>query len=725
MNILQLLSAFFKDVLNLIALLFIGLWRLFKKLVLAVGRWLMGVCWGLLGLWRSLGPRWLRVSLLVVAVGILVYWLAQKYLAANLTQENIYRVQYLNDGWTQDQRQTFYFTPQGTELLGLEYQWFINLELPLSVELLATEGNLRGWGFIVDPAQRATPQNPGNLAVGMGRHTDPLTGKQRLDMGCAMCHTGELHYQGTALRVDGGQSLQSISSAQRGEFITTLGASVFETLLNPFKWDRFATRILGHDDEGRSVLKKELWAYADKLKAFNAGAGASKYYPVVEGRGRTDAVGRIANIVFGFDLDEPANYRIADAPASYPFIWDIWRFDWVQYTGFTNQAMARNVGESLGVLAPIKLVDDNGNLLPADKFGETIVDVDGMHCVEGVLRDLKPPKWPENVLGKIDIQKARQGKDLFAEQCSFCHGPHISEPYEWPVATGPGQDPANQVAVNWQWDMQGDITEFEGKAVRKDWREKVWALPWIDIAVIGTDPKLADNYINNTYSATKLVPGAKPVNAGDGLQVLLNRLVPILYQQWDVDASEVANFDGLNVPFRITNQHAYKSRPLHGVWATPPFLHNGSVPSIYDLLSPLRARPTEFYVGNREYDPIKLGYITSKTNGSFLHDTRIAGNQNIGHLFTDVDMPGRIGDLFSENERMALIEYIKVMGDPEFDQVLGGDPLNWDNYTAAPEDLEVTQSCQRSHELHVKGLWNKAAAKGHAEGGEIESITHH
>lgn len=720
MNLLHLLRAFIKDILHLFALFFIGLWTLCKKLMFAIGRWLKNVLHGLYGLWRSLGPLWLRVSLLVVVVGGVIYWQGQKYLSPNLTQENIFRVQYLNDGWTQEQRQTFYFTPQGTELLGLEYNWLINLELPLSDELLATEKNLRGWGFIVDPAQRATARNPGNLALGMGRHTDPHSGKQRLDMGCAMCHTGELHYQGTALRVDGGQSVQSISSAQRGEFITTLGASVFETLLNPFKWDRFATRMVGQDKDARATLKQELWAYADKLKAFNVGAGASKYYPVVEGRGRTDAVGRIANVVFGFDLDEPGNYRIADAPASYPFIWDIWRFDWVQYTGFTNQAMARNVGESLGVLAPIKLVDEEGKLLSADKFGETIVDVDGMHCVEGVLRDLKPPKWPENVLGKIDIEKAKLGKGLFAEQCSYCHGPHISEPYEWPVATGPGQDPADQNAVNWQWDMAGDISEFDGKTVRKDWREKVWALPWIDTSVIGTDPKLADNYMNNTYAAAKLVPGAKPVNAGDGLQVLLNRLVPILYEQWDVDASQVANFDGLNVPFRITNQNAYKSRPLHGVWATPPFLHNGSVPTIYDLLSPLRARPTEFYVGNREYDPIKLGYITSKTEGSFRHDTSIEGNQNIGHLFTDVDMPGRIGDLFSENERMALIEYIKVMGNPDFDQALGGDPLNWDNYTAAPQDAEVGKSCQRSHQLHVEGLWGKAATKNVAAEGETE-----
>ena len=89
---------------------------------------------------------------------------------------------------------------------------------------------------------------------------------------------------------------------------------------------------------------------------------------------------------------------------------DIWRFDWVQYTGFTNQAMARNVGETLGVLAPIKLVDKQGNPLPASELGETVVDVDGLHCAEGLLRMLKPPKWPQDILGNIDFERARAGK---------------------------------------------------------------------------------------------------------------------------------------------------------------------------------------------------------------------------------------------------------------------------------------------------------------------------
>lgn len=668
-----------------------------RFVLISLWHWLTNLLRALLQLWRSLGPRPLRVLLVIVVLGAAGYMELKRYLAPNSTDESIYQLRYLNAGWTQQERDAYYFTPQGTELLGLEYNWFVNLELPLSDDLLAGEAVMRGWGFIVDPAQQPSAVNTGNLPVGFSRHKDPATGRENLDLGCALCHTGELHYQGVALRVDGGQSVQSVPTAKRGEFISTLGASALETLYNPAKWDRFATRVVGRDQQARDKLRADFKAFAGRLKAFVKGPGAAKWYPVEEGRGRTDAVGRIANVVFGFDIDAPENYRVADAPASYPFLWDIWRFDWVQYTGFTNQAMARNVGESLGVLAPIKLVGKNGKLLSGKEFGETVIDVDGMRCVESLLRKLKPPAWPEDILGEINTGWAREGKTLFQEKCVGCHGPHISQPYDWAVADNPDSNPDHQVDVNWQWDMAGDISEVDGKPVRKDWRPRMWSVPWVDVATVGTDSQLADNFVNNTYNAQKLLPGAPPVNAGNGLQVLLNRLVPDLYQRWGISGMQIPAFDGLNVPFRIANKKAYKARPLHGVWATPPFLHNGSVPTLYHLLSPQRERPTEFYVGQREYDPDLLGYRTEYSPGSFKHDTHVTGNGNGGHLFTNLDVAGRIGSLLSEHERRALMEYIKVMGNPAFDEALGGDPLNWDHYVDAPADPAAVQACIDSH----------------------------
>ena len=60
----------------------------------------------------------------------------------------------------------------------------------------------------------------------------------------------------------------------------------------------------------------------------------------------------------------------------------------------------------------------------------------------------------------------------------------------------------------------------------------------------------------------------------------------------------------------------YKARPHEGVWATPPFLHNGSVPNLYQLLSPVSERSKRFFVGRREFDPVKVGLVTEPIAGS-------------------------------------------------------------------------------------------------------------
>ncbi|WP_043317172.1 di-heme-cytochrome C peroxidase [Microbulbifer sp. HZ11] len=652
--------------------------------------------------------RLLKLPLWLLAGGGLVLTgctLAHKLFEPNITREEITEIRYLDQGWTDEDRQLFYNTPQGTELQGLHYAWLQALELPFSREKLASADNMRGWGFIIDPVHSPKSNAGAIYPVGMGSHQNPEDGSRRLDLGCALCHTGELHYRGTALRIDGGQAIHGMSTSGFGEFIHSLGATTAEMQVNLLKWNRFADEIAGDDQQARAQLRRDFSAFRKRFFEFAKGPGRSSNFPVAEGRGRTDAVGRIGNVVFGYNLGIEDNYQEANAPVSYPFLWDIWRFDWVQYTGFTNQAMARNVGEALGVMAPVKLIDENGALLPEGEFGTSTIDVEGMQCIETTLRKLRPPKWPEEVLGEINITRARQGKNLFADQCAHCHGPHISEPYQWPLAAGPTDNPARQRDVNWQWDMSGQVGyDADNRPVRQDWRESIWAIPWIDISVIGTDPTAATNFVEHTFDPGPLVardPTApensaqRRVNAGDGLQLLINKLVPVLYKNREIssDGNAIADYDGLNVPFRIVNKAAYKARPLHGVWATPPFLHNGSVPTIYDLLSPREARPVRFGIGHREYNPQKLGYVTDLRPGNFAFDTRETGNSNSGHLFTDADEPGRIGRRFKESERLALIEYLKVMGNPDYAERLSGDPQNWAQYPEPPASAIGEQAC--------------------------------
>jgi hypothetical protein len=107
---------------------------------------------------------------------------------------------------------------------------------------------------------------------------------------------------------------------------------------------------------------------------------------------------------------------------------------------------------------------------------------------------------------------------------------------------------------------------------------------------------------------------------------------------------------------------AYKVRPLNGIWATPPYLHNGSVPNLYSLLSPVAERPKNFYLGNREYDPVNVGYRIDEFRGGFAFDTTKRGNRNTGHEFnSSKGKEGVIGRLLSPDERLAIIEYLKTL----------------------------------------------------------------
>ena len=131
---------------------------------------------------------------------------------------------------------------------------------------------------------------------------------------------------------------------------------------------------------------------------------------------------------------------------------------------------------------------------------------------------------------------------------------------------------------------------------------------------------------------------------------------------------EMDGFGTLDLPQVIPS---YKPRPLAGMWATAPFLHNGSVPTIYDLLSPVAERPKTFRVGSREYDPVKVG-LKQPDSGFWVFDTSLDGNHNTGHEFNtgyqewkegDPPAHGLIGPLLTPDERLAIIEHLKVRDD--------------------------------------------------------------
>jgi hypothetical protein len=186
------------------------------------------------------------------------------------------------------------------------------------------------------------------------------------------------------------------------------------------------------------------------------------------------------------------------------------------------------------------------------------------------------------------------------------------------------------------------------------------------------DFPVTDQSIAQTLDAMDL----RSVSPGDGLNILGMMIRERYYK--DEHLSEqaracFAGFDTLDIP---SPNDAYKPRPLAGVWATPPFLHNGSVPNLYELLSPVNERSKRFFVGRREFDPVKVGFVTEPVKGStsgFWMDTTKPGNLNIGHEFSSGYDPnkaasgqgpaGIIGPLLTPAERMDIIEYLKIHQD--------------------------------------------------------------
>jgi len=97
---------------------------------------------------------------------------------------------------------------------------------------------------------------------------------------------------------------------------------------------------------------------------------------------------------------------------------------------------------------------------------------------------------------------------------------------------------------------------------------------------------------------------------------------------------------------------AYRARPLNGIWASAPYLHNGSIPTLYDMLSKAEDRPSIFHVGNTEFDPDKVGFKSEPAEHTTEYNTNRPGNRTTGHEFSTG---------LSEADKKALLEYLKSL----------------------------------------------------------------
>jgi mono/diheme cytochrome c family protein len=593
---------------------------------------------------------WIGAAVLIVAgVGLGIKTFREKLMVHLPDYPSIEKAVWLDQNWSEQQRAWYHHADQGTLTFGIPYEWFVALEQPKlsigEIKLLSDPTYLDKYGFIPSSTEGKSDELPVGFARG-GPMSDPdgkpwlnpQTKKQFTGIGltCAACHTGRFTYRQMTVLIDGGSALLDLGQLRQG-----LGISVLFTRLLPLRFGRFANRVLGVDasDVAKAELRNQLdkvWDQMDKIRKLDK---KFEEQNVVEGFGRLDALNRIGNQVFSISLSNDDNYVATSAPVHFPRIWDASWFDWVQYNGSIEQPMVRNAGEALGVAAMINLTD------PKRPLFQSTVRIDELIKIEQQLagkqpnyelgfNGLKSPKWPADILPKIDDRLAAEGAELYKSICQECHLPPVSTKEFWDSA---------------RWEVGGICGE------------RYLTVELIDVNHIGTDPAHAEDMKNRKVAT----PPSLDITT-NGFGAALGELVEKAVTYW---------YDGQTPPVskdqRVTNDGCrgngirdpikYKVRPLNGVWATPPYLHNGSVPTIYALLSPVPERPKTFYLGDREYDPDKLGYKYEGFTEGFKLDTSIRGNHNTGHEFSNDKKSGVIGRFLNPEERRALVEFLKTM----------------------------------------------------------------
>ena len=558
----------------------------------------------------------------------------------------------LGQGWDHGNIEWYNHTTQGSTF-SLKTEWFLALEQPVFAfdpesSLFRRPDYLGRFGFLFDTHEASKKDNYPNakldLPVGFTEDrdfVDPMT-QQRMSvigLSCAACHTGQLNYKGTGVRIVGGQSMANFI-----KFQNALGLAMLFTYYDPLRFERFATRVLGkdHKAESKAQLKKELHAAMEA--SVSKQMALDKKYPVIteEGFGRLDALNRIGNFVFGLELYE-GNTRNVDAPVTFPYLWGMSWLDWVQYNGSVMQPMTRNAGEALGVFAPINLTDLSQTLF------QSSLTVQYLYVFEQLLGGTKPfeglkaPEWPSEIFGAIDQDKAAKGKVLYREKCATCHLPPVD---------------SNEICHQDYWTKPNE------------WNKRFLKVTMVNVDLLGTDSQEVMDWARRTVETKQL--GLGVVKAEQGLPLTVENATKLKYDAMGFDQAKRDEYNGYR-PNKVRAPLCYKARSLEGIWATPPYLHNGSVPNLYQLLSPVAERDRTFYLTSQEFDPKNVGYSTEYVYQGFKLDTDHVGNHNNGHEFRDLGLEekkdwngtypfrGVLGPVLAISERWELVEYLKTL----------------------------------------------------------------
>ena len=299
-------------------------------------------------------------------------------------------------------------------------------------------------------------------------------------------------------------------------------------------------------------------------------------------------------------------------------------------------SLGRNVGEVLGVFAKFEIGDPPGILgYPSS------VQVRNLLALEESVKKLWSPQWPA-ALGEIKPDLRDAGRKAFEKaKCIACHRDiDRTDRFRRVEAQMQAVGTEDLAAANFARRV-GDTGILEGAFLKV-----------VPISSRFGKTAGADDFLSQIVIGTIL---KSPFHAPEDELTLIDykRKQPAI-----VAASAASPV--------VSGGGTYKARPLNGVWASAPYLHNGSVPTLADLLLPAAKRPRSFTVGSREFDPARVGFRTDApgfpTYRARTEDGQVVpGNSNEGHEFgTEASSPGS-PERLDDEERKALLEYLKSL----------------------------------------------------------------
>ena len=527
--------------------------------------------------------------------------------------------------WTDATRVEFYSRDQGSRLIPLA--WLRALKAADGMPFAA---DLTRYGYI------ANPFVADGDALPIGFTQAPTQRGPVVGMTCAACHEREIVAQGTTWRIDGAPA-----GADFGAFVSDLDASVARVLVDDAAFTPFAEAVLGEDAKDvikRETLKVELRYWSTRFHALVGGTlkGAPAWGPT-----RLDAFAMIFNAVAGLSLGQrplylmPGNIHVGDAPVRYPMLWESGKQDRTQWTGIAANggmamALARSVTELLGVFGHFRPTRTPGALGALDReyLLHNSANFAAFSDLEDTIGKMGAPAWPFGV----DQALADKGKAVFARPtaeggCVACHG-----------------EAKGAVDGTWKTPLVDVGTD------RAAWRKLMDRVDTGDMTGASIPGHIAPLKPNDTsLNLLRVAVGGTLV--GQKAELALKR--PVAALVYGVVAGLMPK---QSMQREMLVENGYEARVLHGIWAAPPYLHDGSVPTLADLLEPADRRPKSLAIG-AHYDTGRVGLAAEQPAGTFVLQTTgcddlASSRSNCGHDY---------GTHLSPEDKKALLEYLKTL----------------------------------------------------------------